>query len=377
MYHILPHPIVSNFGGILQAFALQKALCRLGIQSRVISFLSQSWRSHVDLFNLGHIVRSIKQLVLIILFARHKSFPLLFFPFVSRRFKRRFMKLLHVGFQRKQLQQISDEHAFIVGSDQVWRASYGRCIESAPFFFLNFASPQQRRQSIAYAASFGSDEWEGTPEETEECKRLVQEFKAVSVREHSGVRLCRDVFGVDAVQMPDPTLLLEQEDYNNLITQSKTHTLKSPFIATYLLDKSGEKQALTEALSKATGLYTQHLMYQPGAEKLMDRLPMSVPQWLRYIRDAECVLTDSFHGCVFCIIYNKPFICLGNENRGTARFDSLLGTFGLQERLITNPPPEQLLHFMRSPIDWEKVNSIRKAEQERAFDFLKNNLKKG
>lgn len=374
MYHILPHPIVSNFGGILQAFALQKALYHIGIKSRVLSFLSQSWRSHIDLFNFKNLARSIKQLLLIILFAHPQPFPLLFFPLLNRRFKRRFMKLLNVDFQRKQLQQISEGHAFIVGSDQVWRASYGRSIESAPFYFLNFASQQQRRLSIAYAASFGSDEWEGTPEETEECKRLVQEFKVVSVREHSGVRICREVFGVEAVQMPDPTLLLMKEDYNKLITQSRTYALNRPFIATYILDKSEEKQALTEVLSNTTGLYPQYLMCQPSAEKLRDRLPLSVPQWLRYIRDAEYVLTDSFHGCVFAIIFNKPFVCLGNEKRGSARFDSLLGTYGLQDRMVSRFSPATILQILKSPIDWERVNAIRQSEKERAFDFLRKNL---
>ena len=106
----------------------------------------------------------------------------------------------------------------------------------------------------------------------------------------------------------------------------------------------------------------------------MDRIPLSIPQWLRCIRDSECVLTDSFHGCVFAIIFNKPFVCLGNASRGSARFDSLLGTFGLQERLLINPTPEQVANLMRNPIDWEQVNAIRSSEKQRALQFLKENL---
>ncbi len=374
IYHILPHPTCSNYGGILQAFALQQALCRIGINNSILSFLSQSWRPHFNFFSPRILSRIIKQILQIFLLARPAAFPIQFYPLWVRRFKRRFMKLLHVNFRRQQFRHLTDDHAFVVGSDQVWRANYARSIESVPFYFLHFASEQQRRQSIAYAASFGSDEWEGTAEETEACKRLVREFKAVSVREHSGIRICRDVFGVEAVQMPDPTLLLEQEDYNSLITQWRTRNHPAPFIATYLLDKSEEKQALTQSLGQATGFYPQPLTYQPGARKLADRLPLSVPQWLRFIRDSEFVLTDSFHGCVFSIIYNKPFICLGNAARGSARFDSLLGTFGLEERLVTNPTTEQVLQLMQHPIDWEKVNTIRKAEQERAFEFLRSSL---
>ena len=285
------------------------------------------------------------------------------------------MHLQHLNGNRAQLSELMNDTSFIVGSDQVWRGEYARLIESLPFFFLNFATQSQRRRSIAYAASFGSDEWEGTPEETAECARLLRDFKVVSVREHSGIRICRDVFGVKAVQMPDPTLLLEQEDYNRLIRRWRTKSTKTPFMAVYLLDETAEKTELVQALSQCTGLYPQHLMPHPGAEKLMDRLPLSIPQWLRFIRDSESVLTDSFHGCVFSIIFNKPFICLGNENRGSARFDSLLGTFGLRDRLVTNYDKDAILQLLNTPIDWESVNEIRHSEQQRAIEFLKKNLK--
>ena len=285
------------------------------------------------------------------------------------------MPFRHLDGNRAQLPELKIGTSFIVGSDQVWRCVYARNIESVPFFFLNFATLEQRQRSIAYAASFGSDEWEGTPEETEECKRLIKDFKAISVREHSGVDICRDVFGVEAVQMPDPTLLLEQEDYNHLIRKWHTKSTNTPFMAVYLLDETEEKSQLTASICQYSSLYAQHLMPHPGAEKLMDRLPLSIPQWLRFIRDSECVLTDSFHGCVFSIIFNKPFICLGNESRGRARFDSLLGTFGLQDRLVTNPNPGEIQKLINTPIDWERVNTIRHHEQQRAFDFLHANLK--
>lgn len=284
------------------------------------------------------------------------------------------MHLQHLNGNRAQLSELMNDTSFIVGSDQVWRGEYARLIESLPFFFLNFATQEQRQRSIAYAASFGSDEWEGTPEETAECARLLRDFKVVSVREHSGIRICREVFGVEAVQMPDPTLLLEQEDYNHLIRNWRTKSTDTPFMAVYLLDETKEKKALTRTLSKEIGLHAQHLMPHPGAKRLMDRLPLSIPQWLRFMRDCECVLTDSFHGCVFSIIFNKPFICLGNESRGSARFDSLLGTFDLQGRLVTNPSPEELQKLISTPIDWEKVNTIRHCEKQRAFDFLRANL---
>lgn len=284
------------------------------------------------------------------------------------------MRLFSLDTHRKRFSPLADNSAFVVGSDQVWRGVYARDMQDLPFFFLSFATQEQRKRSFAYAASFGTDEWEGTPEETAECARLIKDFKAVSVREHSGIRICREVFGVDAVQMPDPTLLLEPEDYARIIHRWWTLHLPQPCMAVYMLDETEEKNQLTQAIATQANLYPQQLTAHSDAPKAMDRIPLSIPQWLRCIRDSECVLTDSFHGCVFAIIFNKPFVCLGNEARGSARFDSLLGTFGLQDRLLINPSVEQVAECMNTPIDWERVNTIRSSEKQRALQFLKENL---
>ena len=375
MYHILTHPPTCNYGGILQAVALQETVQSAGVSCKVLEYVAKDRLARKSSRSLISRIRNLVSYLGSRMGIFRKRIPDAYVHLFFSPFKRKFMHLQHLNGNRAQLSELMNDTSFIVGSDQVWRGEYARLIESLPFFFLNFATQSQRRRSIAYAASFGSDEWEGTPEETAECARLLRDFKVVSVREHSGIRICRDVFGVKAVQMPDPTLLLEQEDYNRLIRRWRTKSTKTPFMAVYLLDETAEKTELVQALSQCTGLYPQHLMPHPGAEKLMDRLPLSIPQWLRFIRDSESVLTDSFHGCVFSIIFNKPFICLGNENRGSARFDSLLGTFGLRDRLVTNYDKDAILQLLNTPIDWESVNEIRHSEQQRAIEFLKKNLK--
>lgn len=374
MYHILTHPPASNYGGILQAYALQRALVGLDYDADIVDYTS---RLQIAMRPKGGRARlfSLLKLISAILGIGKRPVPSPYVSWFHRSFKKRFMRLFPLNDSRSNLSRLCDKAAFIVGSDQVWRGQYARTIESLPFMFLDFATTEQRRNSIAYSASFGSDTWEGTPEETAECARLLREFKAVSVREHSGIQICREVFGVDAVQMPDPTLLLNKADYDLLIREWHTSSHSQPFLTTYLLDNNPEKQALTHRLSQSMRWETQALLHVAGAPKLIDRVPLSIPQWLRFIRDSECLLTDSFHGCVFAIIFNKPFICLGNAQRGTARFESLLGTFGLLERMVVNPDVEQILKLASTPIDWERVNSIHNSEQKRAFDFLKNYLK--
>ncbi len=374
MHHILTHAIFHNFGGLLQAYALQTAVQRLGIQCCTIDYMQRDWCDWMRAQGPRAKCRYWLTLVRMLLGSRKEQTPRYLLPFLAKPFKFHFMRLLPMDDRHKRIHQLKDGRPFIVGSDQVWRGEYAKGMESLPFFFLSFASQEQRKRSFAYAASFGTDEWEGTAEETEECARLIKDFKAVSVREHSGIRICREVFGVNAVQMPDPTLLLEPADYSRLIRRWWTLRLPQPCMAVYLLDETAEKKQLTQAVAEQAGLYPQQLTAHGDAPRAMDRIPLSVPQWLRCIRDAECVLTDSFHGCVFAIIFNKPFVCLGNEARGSARFDSLLGTFCLQDRLLINPTSEQVKELMRTPIDWKHVNAIRSSEKQRALQFLKENL---
>ena len=359
--HIVTHPLYDNYGGMLQAkalFNIFSACCHISIR-----ILQNNTRKHENIFSI---------------------FKKVFYTII--RLIKRLPKNPHLYFKSHALAYssltgdnngdvlVSPVDFFCVGSDQVWRCEYARGITSPPYFFLNFATPEQRTKSISYAASFGSDEWEGSPAETEECGRLLREFKAVSVREHSGVKICKEVFGVNAVQMPDPTLLLHLEDYDQIIDSEGTWSLDGKYMATYVLDEIDRRSILLQESSRCLEIQLQHLMPHADARKRRDRFPISVPQWLRLIRDCEYFITDSFHGCVFAIIYNKPFVCLGNEGRGNARFDTLLGTFGLEDRLITDATPEKVTQVLNTPIDWRRVNAIHDSERERGINFLKENL---
>ncbi len=367
---ILTHPIWGNFGGMLQAYAMWRAAALCGKPTQIARYPLNSRPNlpkRIARAIACPIINRIRHFRLISgLATRRTAMP----EYIRSAHVKRFKTLVneaHIGKIAP-----SEDSAWIVGSDQVWRGEYARILKTLPFFFLDFVPEAARRRSISYAASFGTDEWEGTPEETEACRKLIRQFKAVSVREHSGVRICRDVFGVAAVQMPDPTFLLEGVDYQDIIDRENTYQRKDSYIAAYLLDESPAPSASLQAVSDTLKLPVQHLLPHPTAKYKRDRFPISVPQWLRYIKEAECVVTDSFHGCVFAIIFNKPFVCLGNKGRGSARFDTLLQTFGLKSRLVTNI--EQSVSAMKEPIDWEKVNDIHDAERARGLAFLRENL---
>lgn len=361
---ILTHPLTGNYGGLLQAYASYTVLESLELNPYIYKYIPNDLplTLHARLKYLKNHIRYILK--------RH--------PHADTRWRRlyiagKFLKDLRMHKESSPPPQ-SNDISYFVGSDQVWRAIFCRLMKSPAYYFLNFATKEQRCNSIAYAASFGTDEWEGTPEETEICKQLIKDFKAISVREHSGIDICRNVFDKEAVQMPDPTLLLEKQEYEKIIHKERTWAPEKPYITTYILDRTSTTENLAQECALQLHLYLQHLTPSSTAPKLRDRFAPTVPQWLRLIHDSKYFITDSFHGCAFAIIFNKPFVCLGNPSRGSARFDSLLKTFGLQNRLVANRDVDTILQTLNTPIDWVRVNSIREQERARGIEFLAKNL---
>jgi len=197
-----------NYGGILQAYALQKFLQRLGYE--VILIDRQS--------NESNLLDRIKKHVFKRVFRkryredREKSASLLIRPFIHSYFPLRTIPIV----SDKQMHELVKEYsldAIVVGSDQVWRPSYTKSLVLN--YFLDFANEQTIK--LSYAASFGEDKWDNTPELTEKLKSLLSQFNALSVREDSAVQICRTIFDRNSYHHVDPTLLLDQEDYLELV----------------------------------------------------------------------------------------------------------------------------------------------------------------
>lgn len=370
--YILTHPLRGNYGGMLQAYALVCACNLVSPSAKILLYPTRQQASGIAR-RIRSLVDWCKQVILLI-FPMDLSSSHAAKIAMADEFKKSISP--HIEYcPDSSLEKLQNSNCrFVVGSDQVWRASYARGIVDSGFFFLNFLNRSLREKSISYSASFGSSEWEGNFEETLECKKLLKDFKAVSVREYSGVKLCKDVFQVDAVQMPDPTLLHPAEFYSNLITSSKTWLPEKKFLAAYILDGNDETERFLSEVSDSIDLYLQHLMPRSTAKKRRDRFPVSVPQWLRLIRDCECFITDSFHGCVFAILFNKPFVCLGNLKRGNARFEGLLSTFDLQERLLTSLYTGETIRLLNKTIACESLLMKLRKEKDRGMQYLSDGL---
>ena len=251
--------------------------------------------------------------------------------------------------------------AVIVGSDQVWRPQLTPSDISENF--CNFLQDSQTKR-FAYAASFGTDDWKYTEEETDNCRELLQKFISISVRESDGIDKCLKYFNRKATQVLDPVFLLDKDLYINKFIKKNDH--RTDFVFNYFLSDSIEKRNVSKFISEFTGKNDVWIL----ASNTVDVQPPEV--WLSKFKDSEFVFTDSFHGCAFSIIFNKPFIVFMN-NKNDPRILSVLNTFNLTNRLITSAT-ELTEEKILAPIDWNKVNTILELEREKSLNFLKNSL---
>lgn len=329
---ILTLPLHVNYGGILQAYALQTILERMGHDVVVITkspYLSLPiWKRPFSYFK-----RAIKKYIqgketLIFVEQCHNRD----YPIVSQYIQPFINKYIHyVEVNNLFTLQENDFDAIIVGSDQIWRPIYFQPIEHA---FLSFARSWHIKR-IAYAASFGVDKWEYTNKQTLHCAELIKLFDAVSLREVSGVELCRKYLGVKSCHVLDPTMLLDVKDYIQLIEKSNISKSEGTLL-NYILDDNMEKDNIVKKISKEKNLvpFKINSKVEDKNAPLDERIQPPLEQWIRGFYDAKLVVTDSFHACVFSILFNKPFIVIANEVRGLARIQSLLKMFELEDRLI-------------------------------------------
>ena len=374
---ILTQPLRTNYGGILQAYALQTVLQRRGHEVVVINREYQDYPSIKLLcLRVGAILKSIirryilgkEEYIIMNPFSslfRTKWNGFIIQPFVKKRICQS-PELRNTDSMRRYFAKQKFD-CYIVGSDQVWRSCYSPCITD---FFLKSVPDDSSALRIAYAASFGTDQWEMPPSETEECACLAKMFDAISVREESGVSLCKQHLGVDAVHLLDPTLLLDVEDYIKLFNESRKPK-SSGNLFCYVLDKNPVVDNIINILEEDgfTPLYA-NIDTTPTTGNPRP-VQLTIEEWLRGFYDADFVVTDSFHACVFSILFNKPFVVYGNIDRGISRVQSLLKMFNLNGRLVCSTD-EFIDNKDRivSLSDAAKLNEIMSSLREESLAFI-------
>lgn len=363
---ILTQMLWGNYGGILQNYALQTVLKRLGHNPLTVNYYFSNRRV------LEGVIAWCKYFIKRVLCMKAPEFaPRSLTSVIYEhndgivQFCRRYInETFPMRGGRLKARIYNNFDAYIVGSDQTWRPAYNWG-DRLYYMYLDFVEDNDSVKKIAYAASFGVDNWEYSQEQTNKCKELIKKFDAISVREASGIDLCREYLNVESQHVLDPTLLLSADDYRSLIENKGEKYNCDGEVCAYILDMTPEKEKLIQNFCDKNKLR----WYLVG-EQLKNGDVSSIESWLAGFDKAKYVITDSFHGSVFSIIFNKPFVSIGNDARGMSRFNSLLGIFHLKDRLVSE---NDELSIITSP-NWEAVNAILSEWQEKSINFLKTNL---
>lgn len=369
--HILTQPLGHNYGGNLQAFALQRVLLKMGHE---VVTLDRQWNAppltvKLLLVRLASLCKSV--------FLNFLGHP----RYICNPFSRQYNTLEDKSSLRKNIQEnlcmsaplysskdteeyIKSHPAeiYIVGSDQVWRKAY--CPSILDYFL---SSVPDAVPKISYAASFGKDDIsEYSEKEIKTAAELIKRFKAVSVREESGVDICKEKFGVNATKVLDPTLLLDSNEYLELLTNYEGR-IDGHYLGVYILDDNEDKQRIIKKASIEHNLPINIInVGQSNSHRY--RYP-SIEEWIANIAFSDFVITDSFHGMVFSILFEKQFLIVNNKTRGSARFESLLSQLGISGRVISD-----YVSVPKSEIDYDVVNRRLQTARQESLGWLHSQL---
>lgn len=354
----------NNYGNRLQNYAVQEVLSSLDFEVETIK------TKHPSL-NKSDKSESIKCVKLISLFRKILIF--IVNKVSKRHFYNRYNKF--VKFSKANITEteyylddnnipddIDSKYDYIViGSDQIWNPTfrYGSSID-----FATFASKEKR---IAYAPSFGISE---IPKEyILTYKKLLSEVAYLSVREDAGAKIIKELVGREAQVLIDPTLMLNRGQWLSLAIPSKSKP-KHKFLLTYLLgEKTAEQIEVIDKIRKDNNMDIIAL----ADIKDKKRFDIDPSEFIDYINSAQILITDSFHGVIFSILLERPFVVFRrNENTLSmnSRIDTLLSKFKFEDRRWENIKNRSNIF----DIDFSHVPEILELERNKALDYLKNAL---
>lgn len=305
---------VLNCGSALQAYALQQALCEMGYESEIIDYQYKELSSP-----------SLKTRVI-------AFFRDLLFGFPTWRMKRKFkafyqhnMVLSKQSYDRESIVKNPPQYdLYISGSDQVWNP---RFIGDDVNFLLAFTAPEQRK--ISYASSIAataiSKEWK------ELYAKYLSRYQAISVRERSGVEIIRELTGREAAVCCDPTLLLARERWDSLSARSCCKVPEKYILVyalSYMFDPYPKIYGMVDKVQKTLGMKVVFLqgrakdVLRPGAKLIKSAGP---EDFAFLFKNADFVITTSFHGAAFALLYDKPLIgVVDARSEADSRIRSLL-----------------------------------------------------
>lgn len=365
---ILTFHNAHNYGAALQAYALKMKLKRMGHEAFVLNYrnkyIEKKYRRvlHVDFWKRdilpsrwGKVIREIRDIFYGL--PEWQSQWQVFEEFIAD-------NLLDGDCRQLSLEEVAgkDCDVYVLGSDQIWARELTHGMD--PAYFGQFA-PEKKK--ISYAASVPN----GSIPENEKpyFKEYLQSLSDISVREEKLAEAVRELTGREVETVIDPTLLLEREDYEPLLF--KEPLKQGDYVFAYFVVENEILSRCAKMAAKLLGCELVELHYKKtpqinGANMVFDAGPS---EFLTYIRDAKMVLTNSFHGTVFSVLFRKKFYSVYKEN---GRISNLLGFLGLEERHITGETEISL----NKEINYEESESLLETYRKRSEEFLAKGIEK-
>ena len=247
----------------------------------------------------------------------------------------------------------------MVNSDQTWRK-----LDKKYFYdyaFLCFAR-KWKIQKFIYGASLGFDHWTFTKQDENFAKECLQNFTGISIREKGSINLIEKHLGIKPVWVLDPTFLINKKYYLNIIRNYKYNGFNDNFIFTYLFFK---KENIKKYIEKSHN----KLGYKIKGVTIFSK--NRIEKFIYGIANCKAVITDSYHGTIFSIIFNKPFVTFFNKNNAVERFNSLKKLFKIENRFF-NSKQIPNINLLKTPLNINKnlMNNYKK----KSINYLKNNL---
>lgn len=346
-----------NYGAILQAFALENILVKIGVQAEIIDYRCPHIECVYRPFDVRHcknLSSGTKKCV--------KSFELIKKRHNFNEFTKRYLSLTKKCGTTKDLQRTALEfETIITGSDQVLNPN---AVGGDFSYFLDFADSDTKK--IAYAASIG---YKSFPQKYEsKCIEYLKSFKSISVREKSVCKTVSEVTDKTVENVLDPTLLLSDSQWISIAKEP--HNLPDNYILVYMMEGCKYTIEKARALANEKGcklvLINPTLRQRQTCKDFVMYKSASPEEFVGMFVKAEAVVTNSFHGVAFSLIFKKEFYAETSNIEKSARIIDLLELFDLSDRLLPNEKIRKT--------DWEKVNSQLSKEQNKSIFWLKNSL---
>lgn len=359
---VITRHAITNYGSLFQAIATEKLFDELGFECETIDYVRDdeyyTEQEKTNLKNKPRYNRSFVTRALYLMLRQGETVK-------SGKFFRQLQKeSLHLTKRYRSIDELTadkpEADIYVTGSDQVWGKIAGETYDTA--YLLSFTDDGDRR--ISYASSLGKTKLEGKTAES--FKKLLSRYELVTVRESSAKSALAGI-GIDAVQVLDPTLLYDSSFWSGYIKND----IEGDYLLVYQLENNKKLNKYAKSLAKKTGLElvritpSRHQALRGGKFVYLPE----PGEFLSYIKNARCVITDSFHATAFSINFNTPFIDVLPSDDSKCRNTSILELTGLTERILTSYDDYSVID---KPCNFGYANSVLEKERKNSIEYIKN-----